>query len=361
MNNHLQFDYIIIGQGLAGSLLAWQLLQLRQRILVIDSTEKNTASRIAAGIINPVTGLKLAKMALAESYLSEANSLYSTLENYFATTFFQSRNMLRIFKSIDEKQLFESRLKDPAFRPFLKTVHPAHHFSCLSDDFGSGSQLCTGYVNSPLLLDKMIEFLKENNAYLTKSVERSTIKQNSNGVMIDHYSAKTVIFCEGYQASTNPWFKWLPFAPVKGEILNASIRTPLSNHIINSGNWLLPTLNTDTHTQFRFGATYEREKLSTLPTRQGQETLVKAIRCIIRDGSNAKIKIRAHLAGIRPCTRDRMPFIGLHPQNPKLAIFNGFGSKGALLIPYYASLFARHLVFAESIPKNCHINRYWDE
>ncbi len=359
MSNHHQFDYIIIGQGLAGSLLAWQLLQLQQRILVIDNAEKNTASRVAAGIINPVTGLRLAKMALVESYLSEANSLYSMLEDFFTTTFFQSRKILRVFNSIDEKQQFESRLKDPAFRPFLKTLHPAHSFSCLNDNFGSGTQLCTGYINSQLLLDKMIAFLKDNNAYLEKSIERSALTQNPDGVTIDNYRAKTIIFCEGYRASTNPWFKWLPFTPVKGEILNATVQTPLSKDIINNGNWLLPTINTDTHTQFKFGATYDRDNLSRVATRQGQETLVKAIRRLIRN--DAKIKIQEHLVGIRPCTRDRMPFIGLHPQNPKLAIFNGFGSKGALLIPYYSSLFARHLVFAESIPKNCHINRYWDE
>ena len=50
-----------------------------------------------------------------------------------------------------------------------------------------------------------------------------------------------------------------------------------------------------------------------------------------------------HSAGIRPCTKDTLPFVGMHPQQSRLGIFNSFGSKGSLMIPYYARQFSARL------------------
>jgi glycine oxidase len=51
---------IICGQGLAGTLLAWKLLELGQPVIIIDLDEAVTSSKIAAGIVTPITGLRLA-------------------------------------------------------------------------------------------------------------------------------------------------------------------------------------------------------------------------------------------------------------------------------------------------------------
>ena len=48
----------IIGQGLAGSLLAWRLLLRGERVLVVDNGYCSASSTVAAGLINPVTGKK---------------------------------------------------------------------------------------------------------------------------------------------------------------------------------------------------------------------------------------------------------------------------------------------------------------
>ncbi|QLH32628.1 MAG: FAD-binding protein [Cyclobacteriaceae bacterium] len=36
----MMIDYLIVGQGLAGSCLAWQLVQRGKRVIVIDKPEK---------------------------------------------------------------------------------------------------------------------------------------------------------------------------------------------------------------------------------------------------------------------------------------------------------------------------------
>jgi len=50
-------DFLIVGQGLAGSLMAWELMQRGKTVLIVDNGLEN-ASRVAAGLINPVTGMR---------------------------------------------------------------------------------------------------------------------------------------------------------------------------------------------------------------------------------------------------------------------------------------------------------------
>ncbi len=54
------FDFLIVGQGLAGSLLAWELMQRGAKVLIVDNGMPN-ASQVAAGLINPITGMRFAK------------------------------------------------------------------------------------------------------------------------------------------------------------------------------------------------------------------------------------------------------------------------------------------------------------
>ena len=65
-------------------------------------------------------------------------------------------------------------------------------------------------------------------------------------------------------------------------------------------------------------------------------------------------------AGVRPTTSDRQPFVGLHPGKPQLTIFNGFGSKGSLLIPWHVERFVECLLDATPLPLSMDIARYRD-
>jgi len=47
-------DFIIVGQGLAGTLLAYDLISNNKKILIIDKNLKASSSKVAAGMINPV-------------------------------------------------------------------------------------------------------------------------------------------------------------------------------------------------------------------------------------------------------------------------------------------------------------------
>jgi len=54
-------DVLIIGQGICGTFLSWWLEQKGLSFIVIDEERPYTASRAAAGLINPVTGRRIVK------------------------------------------------------------------------------------------------------------------------------------------------------------------------------------------------------------------------------------------------------------------------------------------------------------
>ncbi|MGZ5190825.1 MAG: FAD-dependent monooxygenase, partial [Flavisolibacter sp.] len=56
----MQVDYLIIGQGICGTMLSWFLHKEGKTCIVIDDDNQNSSSKIAAGIINPVTGRRYA-------------------------------------------------------------------------------------------------------------------------------------------------------------------------------------------------------------------------------------------------------------------------------------------------------------
>ena len=47
-------DFIVVGQGIAGTLLAFDLIEARKSVAIIDVNLKASATRVAAGLINPV-------------------------------------------------------------------------------------------------------------------------------------------------------------------------------------------------------------------------------------------------------------------------------------------------------------------
>ena len=103
---------MIIGQGLAGSAIAWRLHWSGESVLLIDADEPDTASRVAAGLITPVTGKRLVRSPDFEQYWKEATSFYRRVEQTTGTAFFEETPMIRLLDPETAEAL--SSLKDGA-------------------------------------------------------------------------------------------------------------------------------------------------------------------------------------------------------------------------------------------------------
>ena len=56
---------------------------------------------------------------------------------------------------------------------------------------------------------------------------------------------------------------------------------------------------------------------------------------------------------------DRRPVIGCHPEEDRVAIFNGLGTKGVSLAPYFSDLFAQHLVENRQLCSEVDVRRFF--
>ena len=73
-------DILIVGQGLAGSLLALELEKRKKNVMIIDNNPSVSSSKVAAGLYNPITGSKMIKTWLADELFPNLSKYYQDLE-----------------------------------------------------------------------------------------------------------------------------------------------------------------------------------------------------------------------------------------------------------------------------------------
>ena len=349
-------DFIIVGQGLAGSLLGWRLLQQGCSVLIVDPCLEQTASRTAAGLINPITGKRLVKTQHLEEYLPAATLLYGELTTFFSEQFWHDMEQVRLFQSKDECEQWQKRQADPDYKPYLADQFSANSKAYLSNKSSGGfEQKQCGYLDTVLLLDTLREYFQDNGCFIKQhlNIDELTIVESS--VQWKNYDAKKVIFCDGFNLQNNHWFSWLPLQPAQGEIFTLQTKKLLPKEIVQFGKWLLPLKNG----QFRLGSTWQREPLDEQPTEQSSLELMQALKQQFPQLSDALLIEKK--VGVRPGTRDKMPFLGSHPYYPNLSVFNGFGSKGALMIPWYSDRFCQYLINEQVLPDFADIKRYMND
>lgn len=351
------YDALIVGLGLAGGLLAWELVSRGWRILVLDDGAPGAASRVAAGLINPITGPRLVKTPLVDNLLPAAFHTLRSIEAQLGGRFLHPMPMLRRFDSRQTLKQWRSRIREPAYQRYLDphSMRPEQLSPC-SATLGGFTQLQTAWLDTAGLLNRLGDWLSSRSALLIGPVTYDGIAPGPGQVKLQGLEADRIIFCEGYRVSANPWFDWLPLQPAKGEILTLATRAELKPQILSAaGRWLLPL---DKH-RFRFGATYTRESLDAVPTHAGRDRLLADLAERFPDLAECT-DLREQRAGVRPGTRDRQPFVGIHPELPALGVFNGFGSKGSVAIPWYAQRFADFLTTGAPLPPAADIGRWWN-
>lgn len=345
---------MIIGQGLAGSLLAWRLHQLGHDVLVVDDGHRTSSTRAAAGLFNPVTGRRLVKTEDADRLIPAALKTYGELSRRLGRRFFFEKALLRLVRTEQEWIAWEKRKNDQAYDAYLgERIKPGQLNPLLADSLGGFRQLQTGRLDTAGLLAALRGYFLAQGRLIDAAVRWLDIDVDGSAACWNGISAKRIIFCEGYKAKDNPWFAWLPFQPAKGEILTLQTAAPLPAEIITAGKWLMPL----DEGMFKLGATYEWRSLDESPTEKARCDLLGNLDRLLK--APPSCELIDHQAGVRPGTRDKQPFLGLHPQYPQLGIFNGFGSKGSLMIPWYASRLAAHLLEDAPLPARADIRRHF--
>jgi glycine oxidase len=349
----LHVDTLILGQGIAGSLLAWMLIRKGQKVCVIDDGHKSSSSRVAAGLVNPLAGMRFNRRPEMGDWQRASDHFYAGLAAQLGKLFFHPLPMLRLFRSPQQRRFHARRLRDPASRELLGEVFEAG--DCpeqINAPQGGFTQRQTGYVDLPSLLGALRSWLQDSGSLRELELSDEQIDLAGGRIKAAGLNAQRLIFCDGARLRFNPWFRYLPLAPDKGEILNLRVDGWQPGHIINGAHWVVPLENGE----LRLGSTHEHHRLDNEPTRAGAKELLAGLDAMLP--STPQRRIVQHQAGIRPATRDRYPLLGQHPEHPQLWVFNGFGARGALTVPWYAECMTRHLLEGVPIPAEADIRRF---
>ena len=307
---------------------------------------------MAAGVLNPITGKRLAKSWRSDVALPCAKKFYASLQKKLGAKFFCERKILQLCKSPEEAELWHGRKEDPAYCGFLSQYNPPSTVKNLNDNFGSFFINFAAWVEAPRAMEALKKYFLSLGVLKLEKFDYSRLKIGADFVEYQNLRAKKIVFCEGWKAVENPYFNWLPYRPARGEILGVKIEGGVSEHIIHREKWLMRC----GQNLYRNGSTWDRINFrNNAPTLEARAELERALPQILGHGN---FEIFEQQSGVRPCTATTRPHLGAHPKFKNLYSFNGFGSKGYALTPYFANHFSQYLLGEIPLDKEADLARH---
>lgn len=344
------FDYFIIGQGLAGSALAWELIQRGKSVMVYDEPKENRASASAAGLFNPVTGRVMTKSWNADALFPFLEKFYSSAGKALGKLFLHSLPIYRPFISHEEREQWKTKSKSPEIKKFVLKFHDNPSFANqVINPFGGIEIAQSGYLNVGLWLSAVRDYLKGHGFYAEEMFREHELLVDTT-IRYKEYMADKIIFSNGSAALQSRWFGWLPLRPLKGETLDVKVEAK-PERIFNRGVYLVPSGGENL---CKVGATYQHGPFLEGPTPEAREDLKAKLNELIK----LSFEVVHQDWGIRPTTPDRRPMLGQHPRNKNVIIFNGLGTKGVSLSPYFAHQLAGWLEGKGDLSAEVNIYRF---
>lgn len=332
---------------MAGTVLTHEISKKTSNFLVIDG-EKHTASFAAAGIVNPITGRNFIKSWLIDDLLPIAKKTYSELEKKLNITIINPLDIVRTVNSVKEENDWLARSIDSDYTSYLGELFESEHLNKWFNESCKYSKTIQGYqVNLQHLILTYRENLKAEQKYLCQQILSEHIQSEADLISIKGIQSKNVIFCQGYQAFENPYSSNIAYKFSKGHSIIFSCNLP-SDFNYKDEFYITPLGNN----HFWTGVGNEWNNLD--PTIEPDK--IKAIKDNIEAKLNQKIEIVSIHSGIRPTMVRRKPLVDRHPIHPNIYFFNGLGTKGTSLAPYFAKMLIDLIFEGKQIPKDLKVS-----
>lgn len=363
-------DVLVIGQGICGTFLTWWLEQKGLSFAIIDEERPSTASRSAAGLINPVTGRRIVKTWMIDELLPFAENAYASISRKLqsagllaaAVNFLKPARVIDFFTTPQMRLAYLKRLEeDPQY---LELPGDEHAWRAqFNYDLGYGMITHCYLADLPALLPAWRRHLIQQNTLRSTAFDPADLTVTENKVQYEDITARHIIFCDGIESFHSPYFSRLPFAPNKGEALILEIPgwspgpSPIASpsdsgftSIFKKGMTLAPWKDG----LFWVGSSYEWSFTDPHPT----DTFRQRTEALLKDWLKPSFRILDHIASVRPATLERRPFVGFHPLHPTVGILNGMGTKGCSLAPYFAHQLVEHIAHGKPIRPDADVRRF---
>ena len=348
----MQVDYIIIGQGICGSFLSWELRNAGQTVLVIDAAQPFSSTKVASGVINPITGRQAVTTWMADELMPFTWDAYTQFGKQLGETLIEACSIYAFPPSQQMRESYDQKIKEAD--AYVKELPAA-----VTQEYNDLFHYFHGAVEiEPVWLLHLHKLLKgwrlqlaAQDALLEELFDASLLEIATDQVRYKHIRAKKIFFCNGVNSFSHPLWERLPYSFNKGEALIADIPALSPQHIYKFG---ITTLVPWYDGLWWVGSSYENRFEDLLPSEQFRNKKIAELENLIK----CDYSIVDHIASVRPATVERRPFAGLHPKYPSVGILNGMGTKGCSLAPYFARQLVRELLEGEPILPAASINRF---
>jgi glycine oxidase len=347
----IETDYLLIGQGISGSVLAHQLRAIGKRVLVMELPSPASCSRVAAGVYNPISFRRMNNTWRAEEIGPFAIDFYNQLEQQHNISFHDNIPIHKVLADASERRIWETTVPErPALfaeaairdNPFPEHIAAPH---------GLGVVTAAGRIDAAAFLQQTREILVHDEQFLEEVFEVERMMLSDDFVLYDkRIRAQYIISCTGMGVLEENYFSFVPFIPVRGQVLTLDIPNFKTDVILSRGIYLVPLADG----KFLCGSNYDRDINNEDLSDAAQTEILDKLKKFL----TAPFSIVSERAGVRPTTRDRRPVLGCHPQYPRLIIFNGMGSKGAMLAPWCGQQLVNHLEQQAPLDREIDIKRF---
>jgi len=320
----MKVDFLIVGQGIAGSLLSYRLLRAGKSVLVLDDGHGGRASRVAGAVINPLSGKQWKAAPGAALFLPAALDTYRQLEQQLQKKLISSLP-LYLFHTPGEPAL--PHLQQVSPQQLESYFHLSGPLDCLPD---------TWLVDAAALLDGLASYLVQQGALREESFDIGRCSFSGSEVRYHDIEAGAVVFCEGAAARTNPLLKALPFTANRGEALLLDIPGLPAGAIYHKGLRLVPRSDG----LFWCGSNYTWNFSDLAPDKAWRDEALAALDTWLR----IPFALRDHIVAERPTTAGQVPLLGAHPVYPRVFFLNGLGTRGFSAGPYWTEQLVRQLL-----------------
>ncbi|MEP7107335.1 MAG: FAD-binding oxidoreductase [Ferruginibacter sp.] len=318
---------LVIGQGIAGTLVALMLHMNKIPFIVIDPGYVNTASRIAAGMFTPISGKRKTIHPIVLKQILFAIKIYQEMELLLGTTFLHLHNIYQVHNSVKEQNNLVRKSFNVDFGKYILTDPVA--LPCIIQEMGAFEITHSGWVDCGSLINGFARWLKQNDALMEAEFSYEDLEPGKGRMKYQGMEFSNIIFCEGYQAINNPFFKKENIIPCKGDILKIRYdNLPIDRIIKKNGIYLIPEGNNI----FKAGSTYQWNN----NTIHQDETSKKLIESKLDRMLENKFTTIDHQSGIRPTTQNREVIAKQHSEHRGMFMLNGLGTKGVLQGPWWA-------------------------
>jgi glycine oxidase len=344
-------DILIIGQGLAGSLLAFELWQSGVDFCVIDPGNGKSASKVAGGLYYPLAARKLKEVELSATLHNAMKATFLSAEKLFRSRFLFETDSMKLVSG-DELSIWKAAGQGTLARVIRKIV-PGSDLPGIRKGFHGVMISQSGYVDVAGFTEAAREWLMNHKLLISEEVNYSMIEASGPNIAVNgHTTARCLVFCEGAAATGNPWLAKDAIRMNKGELIEIEAQGLPQDVIVRGEVFVHPLGNN----RYRVGSTYSHNFTDNEPSSEGLSELKEKLGRIIQ----VPYTLTGHYAGIRPTTRDRQPVVGPLPENRNMAVLNGFGSRGVLTGPWYAAQMRNWIVSGEATwPKISDIGRFY--